>query len=419
MEKKRRTLPVAPATDDDATPARLRVIESGAEVALPVPGDILGVGSHPGNRLAIDDRYISAFHCDIQWVGARLTLRDRHSMNGTYVNGARVQDCALAAGTRVRVGGTTLEVLGDGAAPEGAAADQLVGDDPTFRATVELATRAASSSASVLIIGESGTGKELFARLLHERSPRAHGPFVALNCGAIPPTLVGSELFGHEKGAFTGAETRRHGIFEQADTGTLFLDEIGELPLEQQPNLLRVLETGRLRRVGAEAERGFDVRVVAATHKDLRAATTFRADLYHRLSALELHIPPLRARGRDVEQLAARFLSDLQPGRRLRDATMARLVAHSFPGNVRELKNVIHRITVLGEDRLDEIFVAAAPEVPAPPAALRAECLDDAIRDLVRDALNLYGSHRRAAAAIRMPKSTFYDKVRRYGLKPR
>ncbi len=417
MEKKRRTLPVAP-TGTEGAPQRLRVVETGADVALPARGEVLGVGSHPANRIAVDDRHVSAYHCEIQWAGERLILRDRRSTNGTYVNGTRVHDCALEPGTRVRVGGTTLEVLGAGVPDEGAAADLLVGDDPSFRAAVERATRAAPSTASVLLIGESGTGKELFARLVHERSPHARGPFVALNCGAIPTHLVGSELFGHEKGAFTGAETRRHGVFEQAHGGTLFLDEVGELAIEQQPSLLRVLETRRLKRVGAETERRVDVRVIAATHRDLRAAASFRPDLYHRLAGMEVRLPPLRARGRDVELLAGRFLAELAPGSRLSPATLAKLTAHSWTGNVRELRNAIHRLVVMGEPALDEILGDAAP-APSPPraGAARAACIDDAIRQIMAQALAEHRTHRKAAAAINMPKSTFYDKVRRYGLK--
>src|SRR5262249_18120991 len=218
----------------------------------------------------------------------------------------------------------------------------------------------------------------------------------------------------HEKGAFTGAEARRHGVFEQAHGGTLFLDEIGELPTEQQPSLLRVLETRRVKRVGAESERKVDVRVVAATNRDLRAMAGFRADLYHRVAAMEVRLPPLRARGRDIELLARRFLAELAPGCRLSSTTLARLAAPPFPGNVRELRNAIHRLTLMGESALDEIL--GGPPPPAPVAA-RAANVEEAVRGIVVEALRKHRSHRKAAAAISMPKSTFYDRVRRYGIK--
>jgi DNA-binding NtrC family response regulator len=418
MDKKRRTLPVVrPAAPEPAR--RLRVVESGAETELPAPGEVLSVGSHPANQVAIDDRHVSAYHCDIQWHGERLVLRDKRSTNGTYVNGIRVHDCALTSGTRVRIGGTTLEILGEGAGREASAREQLVGAAPSFLAAIDLAIRAAHSSASVLIVGESGTGKELFARLVHERSPY-RGPFVALNCGAIAPSLVASELFGHEKGAFTGAEARRHGVFEQAHGGTLFLDEIGELPTGQQPSLLRVLETRRLTRLGGEIERRVEVRVVAATHRDLRAGSGFRQDLYHRLAGMQLHLPPLRERGRDVEVLAGRFLAELAPpGFELTSRALGKLSAHTWPGNVRELRNVVQRLTLMGEERIDEVLQGEAVPLPVADAAPAAASLDDTIRHLVSGALESHGSHRKAAASLRMPKSTFYDKVRRYGVRAR
>src|SRR5215470_2574163 len=273
----------------------LRVVETGAEVRLPSVGETVRIGSHPSSAVAIDDRYVSSYHCELQRTRAGLVLRDQTSKNGTYVNGTRVHEVALEVGTRVRIGATTLEVVGDRDAEERGAAAALVGQDPGFRAAVELARRGAASDATILLVGESGTGKELFARLVHEASPRVRGPLVAVNCGAISRGLAEAALFGHERGAFTGADERRHGLFEQAHSGTLFLDEIGELPADQQRTLLRILETRSLRRV-------------AATNRNLGDGG-FRHDLYHRLATIEIRLPPLRERRGDIPLLARRFLA--------------------------------------------------------------------------------------------------------------
>jgi len=350
-----------------------------------------------------------------------LVLRDRSSRNGTYVNGARVREASLEVGMRVQIGSTTLEVLGATPAAETAAADKLVGDDPAFRAAVDCARRGAGADATVLLVGESGTGKELFAHLVHEASGRAGGPFVAVNCGAISPSLVESELFGHERGAFTGADKGRRGVFEQAHAGTLFLDEIGELPGDQQPRLLRVLETRRIRRVGAEGERRVDVRVVAATHRELRGDPGFRPDLYHRLAAIEIRLPPLRERPSDILPLAERFLAELardgQPSL-LGEALARRLGAHPWTGNIRELRNAMQRFAVMGSAALEEFLAAPPAERPGGPPSATSNLvpIDQAVRDCIAGALARHPSVRKAAAAAGMKKSTFYDKARRMGL---
>ncbi|MFM2245283.1 MAG: hypothetical protein RL071_1357, partial [Pseudomonadota bacterium] len=246
----------------------------------------------------------------------------------------------------------------------------------------ETITQLAGTQATVLVHGESGTGKELVARELHELGPRAQGPFVAENIAAIPPQLLESALFGHVKGAFTGASARRDGLLLRANGGTLLLDEVGELPLELQPKLLRVLEERRVRPVGSDQEVAFDVRLIAATHRDLAAAVdagTFRRDLYYRLAVLELEVPPLRERGRDVLLLAQAFIDQFakesgRPIRGLHPEAAARLLAWSWPGNVRELRNVIeHAVLVC---RGTEVAPADLPDrlraLPAAPPPLRA-----------------------------------------------
>ncbi len=389
----------------------LRVVETGAEVRLPSAGETVRIGSDPSSTVAIDDRYVSSLHCELQRTRAGLVLRDRTSKNGTYVNGARVHEVALEVGARVSIGATTLEVVGDPADEERGAAAALVGEEAGFRAAVELARRGASSDATILFVGESGTGKELFARLVHEASPRAHGPFVAVNCGAISRGLAEAALFGHERGAFTGADERRHGLFEQAHSGTLFLDEVGELPPDQQRTLLRILETRSLRRVGAEKERRVDVRIVAATNKNLGDAERFRHDLYHRLATIEIRLPPLRERRGDIPLLARRFLAERGRAEALDDGLLERLVARPWTGNVRELRNVIERYVILGPSALEELppYQPALPAAP-PPAAT-------SIDDLVRDAFARHASIRLAASSIKMARSTFHGKVKKLGLR--
>src|ERR1039457_5196543 len=235
----------------------------------------------------------------------------------------------------------------------------IIGDDAGLRAALARAALVAPTGTAVLVTGESGTGKELLARALHDLGPNPSGPFVAVNCGALPRELAESELFGHERGAFTGAAARRAGWFEEASGGTLVLDEIGELPLDLQPKLLRVLETGRLRRVGGQGEIAVNVRVVALTLRDLRRDAScgrFRLDLYHRLAGCELRLPSLRERPSDIALLAELFPADLLPElapRVLEAEAMERLLAHDWPGNVRELRNTLRRAAAFSDTVID------------------------------------------------------------------
>jgi DNA-binding NtrC family response regulator len=234
----------------------------------------------------------------------------------------------------------------------------IIGDDPGLRATLARTALVAPTGTPVLVTGESGTGKELLARALHELGPNPSGPFVAVNCGALPRELAESELFGHERGAFTGAASRRAGWFEEASGGTLVLDEIGELPLDLQPKLLRFLERREVKPVGGDAWHKLDVRVVAATHRDLSALVAdgrFREDLFHRLTVLTVRVPPLRERLDDVPGLVDRLLAQMgRPASTLAPKTRSLLKAHRWPGNVRELRNVVMKATHLGESDLGE-----------------------------------------------------------------
>ena len=267
----------------------------------------------------------------------------------------------------------------------------LLGESPALRAVLERLARAAEAPTAVLVTGESGTGKELVARELHRRSKRAAQPFVRVNCAALAPTLLESELFGHEKGAFTGAVAQRKGRFEQADGGTIFLDEIGELPLELQAKLLRVLQEKECERVGGNRTLRLDVRVIAATNRDLRArvaAGAFREDLYYRLDVIRLHLPALRERSADVPALFTHFLQEFageagRPALVAAPGLLAELQRHPWPGNVRELRNAVERAVVLApgpEITLDDLGLPAPPAgdpVSASPAAAAGDDGDD------------------------------------------
>jgi transcriptional regulator with GAF, ATPase, and Fis domain len=322
-----------------------------------VRGGAIRIGTAPGNELRLSDPTVSRLHCEIRVRPDGMTLRDRGSTNGTFVGGVRLRDADVPAGTLVRVGSTTLRIeVGD----EPAFVDvsprselgELVGSSLEMRRVYAVLERIAPTDTTLLIEGETGTGKDVVARSLHAASRRAKGPFVPIDCGAIPENLIESELFGHVRGAFSGAIGDRKGVFEEADGGTLFLDEIGEMPLSLQPKLLRAIETRTIRRVGSSAARPVDVRLCAATNRQLALCVnegTFREDLYYRLAVVEVTLPPLRARPEDVPALAQHFYRRLAPGSGdLPPEFLARLAARSWPGNVRELRNFIERSVSLG-----------------------------------------------------------------------
>ncbi|MCB9889675.1 MAG: sigma-54-dependent Fis family transcriptional regulator [Planctomycetes bacterium] len=308
--------------------------------------------------------------------------------------------------------------------------DPLFGESPAMVELRQTVLRVAQAASHVLILGENGTGKELVARCLHGESRRVDSPFVAVNCGAIPTELVESELFGHEAGAFTGANRRHRGLFESAHGGTLFLDEIGELPLHLQPALLRAVQSGEVRRVGGREMELFDVRVLAATNRDLADAVAcgqFREDLFYRLSALQVDVPPLRDREEDVVLLARRLLAEYcaEHGRNLHfaDAALLRLRSHDWPGNVRELQNVITRVGVLangpevGIEDLDELVFARQQ---AKAVGLPTLLLDDLERLAITEALERCGGDKKhAARQLGIALKTLYNKLARYDLRDR
>jgi DNA-binding NtrC family response regulator len=312
-------------------------------------------------------------------------------------------------------------------------ASDFVGHSPAFVRVVELARKAAPSDATVLIRGETGTGKEVLARTLHQWSARSKKPFIAINCGALAANLVESELFGHEKGSFTGASERRIGKFELCDGGTIFLDEVGDLPAEAQVKLLRVLEERRFFRVGGAREIRVDVRVIAATHRDLAQRVkegTFREDLLYRIQVIELLLPPLRERGDDVDAIANELLERLAAtmGRarpRLAAEASKILRAHSWPGNVRELKNVLERALILGSgDTITPADIVLGPASTASPSTTGAADksslpLRDIERDHIRAVLDACGWNKaKAADVLGIGRTNIYEKIKQYGLEP-
>ena len=311
---------------------------------------------------------------------------------------------------------------------------RMVGNSPAWREAVEQATLAARSDARVLLLGESGTGKELLAEHVHRASPFADGPFVKVNCAAIPTELLESELFGHEKGAFTGAQAARRGKFELADGGSLFLDEVGDLPLPAQAKLLRVLQEGEFHRVGGEKAIRTTVRVIAATNRDLQQMASagpqpaFREDLYYRLCVMPIRLPALRERRDDIRAMAGYFLEDFcrrnnfRP-KSLSGAVLEGLEAYSWPGNVRELRNIVERMAILSPG--DEIAAAALPlelRAPAPGAAAPSkssvhEARNDAERDHLLRALDQTGWNVAAAARIvGLERTNLHKRMRALGL---
>lgn len=309
----------------------------------------------------------------------------------------------------------------------------MIGDGGEMQKVFDLVHRAAQTDVSVLITGESGTGKELVARSIHNRSPRKNGPFVPVNCSALPEHLLESELFGHTRGAFTDARNARRGLFQHADGGTLFLDEIGDLPLSLQPRLLRVIQERKVRPVGSDTEVDIDVRILAATHQKLEQAVdekTFRGDLYYRLNVVQLHLPPLRARGNDVLLLAQHFLDQTAARlgkrvERLNPKAAERLLAYNWPGNVRELHNCIERAVALSS--YDQLGIDDLPERIRDHRPTQAFLISDHPSELVsmeeierRYILRVLdvvsGNKSLAAQILGFDRRTLYRKLEKFGL---
>jgi transcriptional regulator with GAF, ATPase, and Fis domain len=380
-----------PTVRGDATEPLVRNRQLGDAVKLVVLGGpsegleraltgSLSVGADPGSDLCLRDRGVSRNHAEFRLRDGRVWVRDLGSRNGTRLDGVRVTEAELQLGAVVLLGETPLALYPRWHVREVDPSDEqhfgdLYGASLAMREVFAILERVAGSNATLLVEGESGTGKELVARSLHQASARAKQPYVVFDCTTVTKELAESELFGHVRGAFSGAVADREGAFRQADGGSIFLDEIGELPLELQPKLLRVLESGEIRKVGDTQQRKVDVRVVAATHRDLHAEVRrgrFRSDLLYRLSVVRVQLPPLRARPEDISIMAERLLAgQLAPGSKVEGRNLERLMCYSWPGNVRELRNVLTRAVALAPRRdglvsFDDLVLNLASDAASP-----------------------------------------------------
>jgi len=346
---------------------------------IEVEKDVFRVGKSDENDLALSDQAVSRVHFEIVRAPKGWLVRDLGSTNGTFLDGAEIQSGYLRPGAVVTAGTVQIKVQAlTEPAPllpsEREAFGGALGKSIAMRTIFALLERVEATDATVLFLGETGTGKDLLARALHDASPRAGRPFVVVDCGAVAATLIESELFGHERGAFTGAAGQRQGAFEAATGGTVFLDEIGELPFDLQPKLLRVLEQREVRRVGGNKTVPVDIRILAATRKDLDrevAAGRFREDLYFRLAVVPVTVPALRERREDIPLLVERFLEALTRGSAppVPPETMAALAGHDWPGNVRELRNVLERALYMNPDRSTPLLLASLPSAPMSSAS--------------------------------------------------
>jgi DNA-binding NtrC family response regulator len=417
---------------------RLTVIEGPARgVTWESTGDRCSIGSHHSNNLIIDDPTVSRFHCEIVLDSAGARVRDLQSRNGTVLDGVAVLEAFLRAGSFLRLGKSVIRFELGTETNRLPLSDEtqfgsLTGVSAAMRTAFAMFARAAESDATVLLEGETGTGKSQAALSIHKKSARSEGLFVVVDCGAILANLLESELFGHEKGSFTGATDRRVGAFEEASGGTLFLDEIGEMPTDLQPKLLRALEAREVRRVGSNAYRPVDVRVIAATNRDLRAdvnAGRFRADLYFRLAVVTIGMPPLRQRPEDIPALVEEILVSLRASKEASEPFrspefLAQLQSAAWPGNVRELRNYIERSLILRT--FDPVPEGGAPpeggfvvDATAPYASERERAIADFERRYFEALLRLHGGKvAQAASAAGMDRAYLYRMLRRHGIEP-
>ena len=447
LELKPLTTPPVRGKPDDSTVQ----LGSGYRLAPSVEGFALSVderrvvvtdgraqlGSGEGNTLVISEPTVSRFHCELRIEDNRVMVRDLGSTNGTFVDGVRVREGYLKSGSRLRLGTTEVRFELEGKRHFLPVSDEptfgeLVGPSSVMRQLFSVLEKAARTDTTLILDGETGTGKTRAASAIHEKSARAGKPFLVVDCGALPPTLLEAELFGHEKGAFTGAVNRRVGVFEEAEGGTVLLDEVGELPLELQPRLLRVLEEKQIKRLGQNKFTPVDVRILAATHRDLRAevnAGKFRADLYFRLAVVRVTVPALRERLEDLPFIARTVLGQLGATPRTHpalfdDAFLASLSRADWPGNVRELRNHLERCMLFDEQLpLSEAGPTSGPGkavswVGLSITSARQLVIERFERAYLVQLLERYdGKVAQAAKEAEVDRVYLYRLLRKYGLK--
>ncbi|MEZ4442630.1 MAG: sigma 54-interacting transcriptional regulator [Polyangiaceae bacterium] len=420
-------------------PVKLVVVQGpdeGLEIGLE---RVVKIGADPSCQFALSDSAVSREHCVVSAIAGQIAVKDLGSRNGTFLGTTRITEASVPLGALLQLGNTTIAVqprlhVREVAPSSSRTFGDLYGEAVAMREVFAILERVAPTDATVLVEGESGTGKELVARAVHQHSSRARGPYVVFDCGAVPPQLAESELFGHKRGAFSGAVEDRMGAFGRADGGTICLDEIGELPLELQPKLLRALETGEIRRIGEDSMRRVDVRVIAATNRDLRAEAqrgTFRADLLYRLDVVKVRMPPLRHRPEDIAGLTRRLLGDkLVGGDTVEGDNLRKLMSYAWPGNVRELRNVLDRAMALAPTRparfadlainlgasepltIGATFPGVANAIPYKDA--KAQLLAAFDRAYVEALMDRHrGNVSRAAEAADLSRRALYDLIKR------
>jgi DNA-binding NtrC family response regulator len=409
------------------------------------------VGTHADNDLVLADATVSRYHLEVRVRRDGIEIRDLDTTNGTKHGGARVSQIILTGAARLRLGKHTeidVEPIDHNVELSDWPSDRfgdVLGSTAPMKRLFSLLAKAAPTEATILLQGETGTGKEAIAEAVHQQSRRAKGPFVVVDCGSIPHELIASELFGHAKGSFTGAAADKQGLIEAANRGTLFLDEIGELALDLQPQLLRVLDRRQVRRVGETQSVDVDIRVIAATHRDLRAmvrAGQFREDLYYRLAVVATSVPPLRDRKADIPALATWFAEKMGRGSFAQSpALLEQLQRHEWPGNVRELRNVVERALSLGDTGFAELGDTPAPRATPMPVAVdlggggedkrssnpdvlelpfkeaKAQLVEAFERDYLRALLaRHHGNISRAASEAGIDRNYIHRLVKKYGL---
>ncbi len=419
--------------------------DTGVEHAI--EGGTTMIGTHPNNDVRLTDDTVSRYHLELQVRADGLRIKDLDSTNGTVHRGTKIGSITITSAARLRLGKRTeidlfpSDEIVDLGAYQSSRLGGVLGNAPAMRELFALLGRVAPSDATIMLEGETGTGKEAIAEAVHQLSPRSNGPFVVVDCGAIPHELIGSELFGHARGAYTGATADKTGLIESANGGTLFLDEIGELALDLQPQLLRVLDKREVRRVGETRATSVDIRVVAATNRDLAGmveAGHFREDLYYRLAVVKAVIPPLRDRLEDIPLLAEHFAREMgREGFAFSPALTDELRQHAWPGNVRELRNLVERAMSLGTTTLQPELQNASLTPPPPPPygssmpgvrdpeevlelpfkEAKAQLVESFEREYLTHLLERHhGNISRAAAEAGIDRNYIHRLIKKYGL---
>lgn len=413
---------------DPGIPLTLKLIagpDMGRVFEIPQNDRAVRIGREPDNDLVLSDPTASRYHVEIRKRSEGYLLKDLSSTNGTLLDGVRVREVFVDLGACVRIGTTEIKLVRTGAESEGPVESELAGlygRSEKMREVFRLIRKIAPTSLTTLITGETGTGKELVARAIHKLGSRSEAPFIVFDCSAVPEELMENELYGHERGAFTGALNLKQGVFELGHGGTVFLDEVGELSLQQQPKLLRFLERQEIRRLGSTQTVAIDARIVAATNRyldELTAAGRFREDLFFRLSVVQIHLPPLRERKDDIPLLLERFLQKGATAGRIKrfsGAALDLMTRYDWPGNVRELRHLVDRAALLTEgETVEASDIASYLRGMGNKTSPDPESLADLEKIAILKALDACGGNKTAAAKrLGIASSTLYEKLKKY-----